>query len=229
MIFLLRCAVILALVAVLAGMVTCARDQQLVSIDIVPSSETFLSPDPNATVNLRALGNYIHPQVQKDITSQVTWASNTPGLVTVTSAGVISPAQTAVCGGALVSATVQTNTAGNRSSQGAIVTGYMTVTVNNTVVSGCPGFTGGTLPVLTVTIAGQGTVANSSVGFSCTTTTQPCSQAFATGTQITLTATPIGTSTFSGWTQGSCDSVQGVNQCIVTLNNNRTVGAVFNP
>jgi hypothetical protein len=214
----------------LVSMLTCARDQQLTSIDIVPSAETFLSPDPNSSINLRALGNYIHPPVQKDITSQVTWASNTPDLVTVTSAGVLSPAQTAVCGGALVSATVQTNTAGNRSSQGAIITGYMTTTVNNTAVQGCPGFTGGNLPILIVTIsgAGQGTVAVSPGGLTCTTSQVQCSTSFAVGTQVTLTATPGSGSTFGKWTPLSCDSSPVVNECVVTMNNSRTVGAIFN-
>lgn len=225
-----RCALSVLLAGFLVSMLSCARDQQLESITIVPSAETFLSPDPSASINLRALGNYIHPQVQKDITSQVTWASNTPGLVTVTAAGALSPAQTAVCGGALVSATVQTNTAGNRSSQGAIVTGYMTATVNNTAVQGCPGFTGNNLPILTVTVGGngQGTVAVSPGGLTCTTAQVQCSTSFPVGTQVTLTATPAGGSTFGQWSQLSCDSIPVANECVVTLNNSRVVGAIFN-
>ncbi len=229
MTFRFRCVLALVLAALLVSTLSCAHDQQLVSISVVPSAETFLAPDPSSFVNLRALGNYIHPPVQKDITDQVTWVSNTPDLVTVDATGRLSPAVNSVCGGALVSATVRTNTsAGNRSSSGALVTGYMVVTVNNVSVAGCPGFTGGTLPVLTVTIGGtgQGTVTSSPAGLSCTTTTQPCSLAFATGTVVTLTATPNGTSTFGGWAPG-CDSVSG-NMCTVTMNNNRTVGAVFN-
>jgi hypothetical protein len=227
-----RCTLAFALAALLLNSLSCARDQQLVEITVQPSAETFLSPDA-ASVNLRALGHYIHPVVTKDITDQVTWVSNTPDLVTVDATGLLSPVPTATCGGALVSATVQTNSsAGNRSSSGAIVTGLMVATVNNTAVSGCPGFTGGTLPILTVTIGststppGQGTVTSSPTGLSCTTTTQPCSLAFATGTVITLTATPNGTSTFAGWAPG-CDSVSG-NMCILTLNNNRTIGVAFN-
>ena len=219
-----RCASIFLLAVFLASMLTCARDQQLESITIVPSAETFLAPDPSASINLRALGNYIHPQVQKDITTQVTWTSNTPDLVTVTAAGVLSPAGGG-CGGALVSATMQTNTAGNRSSSGAIVTGYMTATVNNVAVPGCPGFTGGTLPILTVAFSssGTGTVTSSPTGINCTST---CSAAFATGTPVTLTATPIGTHPFGNWV--GCASVVNVNQCNVTMSNNLTVGVTFN-
>jgi len=217
-----------AMFAVACTMLTCARDQQLESIQIIPSAETFLSPDPSTTINLRALGNYIHPVVQKDITNQVSWASNTPGLVTITSAGVLGPAVTAVCGAALVSATVQTNTAGNRSSQGAVVTGYMTATVNNVNVAGCPGFTGGNLPILTITIGGtgQGTV-TSSQGINCTTANQPCGFAFPVGTQITLTATPTGSSTFGGW-QSGCNGGSTGTQCVVNLSSDVTASVAFN-
>src|SRR5712692_3148767 len=223
-----RGALAFALAAFLVSTLSCAHDQQLVSITIQPTAETFLSPEPGQNVQLRALGTYIHPPVQKDITNQATWVSNTPDLATVSATGVLSPAGIDVCGGALISATVQTNSsAGNRSSSGALVTGYMTVTVDNTAVPGCPGFTGGNLPVLTVTFTGTGTgtVTSSPAGINnCTST---CSSAFATGTSVTLTATPNGsTSTFGGWAAG-CDSVSG-NMCTLTLNNNRTVGVIFN-
>ena len=116
-----RGALAFALAAFLVSSLSCAHDQQLVSITVTPSAETFLGPDPTSVVNLRALGNYIHPPVQKDITSQVTWASNTPDLVTVSATGQLSPAVNSICGGALISATVETNSsAGNRSSSGAV-------------------------------------------------------------------------------------------------------------
>ncbi len=224
-----RCVLAFLLAALLVSSLSCAHDQQLVSISVVPSAQTFLSPVPSQPpVQLRALGNYIHPPVQKDITDQVTWVSNLSGLATVSATGALVPAGIDACGGALVSATVQTNSsAGNRSSSGAIVTGYMTVTVENTAVQGCPGFTGGNLPILTVSFTGNGTgtVSSSPAGINnCTST---CSSAFATGTQVTLTATPNGLSTFAGWVAG-CDSVSG-NMCTVTMNNSRTVGVAFNP
>jgi hypothetical protein len=214
------------LAALLVSTLSCAHDQQLESITIAPAAATFQAPDQGLNVQLRALGNYIHPPVQKDITNQTTWASNTPDLATVSATGLLSPAGIDACGGALVSATVQTNSSlGGRSSSGALVTGYMTVTVNNVAVVGCPGFTGGTLPVLTVTFAGTGTgtVISSPTGINCTST---CSLAFGTGTSVTLTATPNGTSTFGGWAAG-CDSVSS-NMCTLTLSNNRTVGVIFN-
>jgi hypothetical protein len=114
---------------------SCGHDQQLVSIAIQPAVETFgaatiqVSADAGLNVQLRALGTYIHPPVTKDITDQVTWASNTPGVATVNSTGLLT-ATGVDCGNALVSATIKTNTsAGNITSSGALVTGYMTATV----------------------------------------------------------------------------------------------------
>jgi hypothetical protein len=57
---------------------SCARDQQLVTISVIPETEIFgasnipLSADAGLSVQLRA-GRYIHPPVTEDITNQVTW------------------------------------------------------------------------------------------------------------------------------------------------------------
>jgi hypothetical protein len=114
---------------------SCGHDQQLVSINVIPSVETFgaanipLFADAGANVQLAAQGTYIHPPVTKDITNQVTWSSNTPQMVTVNSTGLITATGNA-CGSTLISATVTTNkSAGNISSSGAIVTGSMTANV----------------------------------------------------------------------------------------------------
>lgn len=122
-------------VALILYLPACGHDQQLVSIAIQPSTETFgaantpVSADRGATVQLVALGTYIHPPVTKDITNQVTWSSNTPMLVTVDPTGVITATGEA-CGDALISATMVTNhSTGGISSSGALVTGSMTATV----------------------------------------------------------------------------------------------------
>ena len=68
---------------------SCGHSQELVSIQVQPSVETFgasnipVIDNVGAQVQLRALGTYIHPPVTKDITSQVTWSSNTPQMFTV--------------------------------------------------------------------------------------------------------------------------------------------------
>lgn len=111
---------------------SCGHSQQLVSIQIQPATETFglpttpVSEDAGLQVQLRALGTYVHPPVTKDITNEVTWASNDTQMLTVNSAGILT-ATGLSCGSTLISATSNTNAdAGGVSSSGAIVTGYMT-------------------------------------------------------------------------------------------------------
>jgi hypothetical protein len=193
----------------------CGHDQQLVSINIEPTTQSFgdantpVDQDAGASAQLRAIGNYIHPPVSKDITTQVTWASNTPGLVTVNASGVVTATGQA-CGSSLISATVQTNTsAGGITSNGAIVTGTMTASVV------C--FSGVTLTV-DFSGNGSGTVVSSPAGVSCSTS---CSGGFTSGADVTLTATPNPGSSFGGW--GGCDSVSGQ---ICTLNNLKSDSAV---
>ena len=218
----LRCVMTLVVGASLISSLSCAHDQQLVSIQVQPNVENFGAADPALNVQLRALGSYIHPPVTKDITDQVTWASNTPNMVTVNSTGLIAPAGFA-CGNTLISATVTTNrSAGNRSSSGAIVTGYMTANV------ACVSATG---PILTVNFAGSGpgNVVSSPAGLSCASTAVTCSAGFVSGTPVQLTASATGTSTFGGWV--GCDSVSGLGQTVCNINGltaNRTVTATFN-
>jgi hypothetical protein len=76
--------------------------------------------------------------------------------------------------------------------------------------------------LLTVTKSGTGTgtVTSSPAGINCG---SRCSHAFADGTSVTLTATPAGGSSFSGWT-GACSGTGG---CTVTMSQARAVGAGF--
>lgn len=134
---------------------SCGHDQQLVSIDVEPTTETFGSAktpvilDAGLNAQLRALGTYIHPPVTKDITTQVTWASNTPSVATVDSTGLLTAAGVD-CGGSIISATVKTNkSAGNLSSSGAIVTGTMQASV--VCFSGSTGKSG---PLFTAALRG---------------------------------------------------------------------------
>src|SRR3989442_12003860 len=102
-----RGALAFALAAFLVSSLSCAHDQQLVSITIQPDVATFgasnIPPiqDAGLSRQLRALGNYIHPPVTKDITDQVTWGSDTPDLVTVTSTGLIVVTSNGGSGGSL--------------------------------------------------------------------------------------------------------------------------------
>jgi Bacterial Ig-like domain (group 2)/Divergent InlB B-repeat domain len=221
--------VLIVLAAGLAS-VNCGRDQELVSIQIQPDTETFgasdiqVSANAGAQVQLRALGSYIHPPVTKDITNQVTWSSNTPQMVTVNSSGLITVTGDA-CGGTLISATVDTNkSSGGISSSGALVTGYMTANVVCFTSSG--GGSGNPALTLTFLGSGSGTVSSSPGGLSCSSPAACVTQAFSSGTPVTLTASPNGSSTFGGWS--GCPSPTSTNVCAFTVAANANLTVTFN-
>ena len=70
--------------------------------------------------------------------------------------------------------------------------------------------------------SGTGTVSSAPAGINCGAT---CSANFASGTQVTLTATPATGSTFSGW-GAPCS---GTGTCVVTLTAATSVSATFAP
>jgi len=204
----------------------CGRSQELVSIAIQPDVETFGSSttpvidNAGSQVQLRALGSYIHPPVTKDITSQVTWSSNTPQMFTVGSAGLLTATGLA-CGGTLVSATATTNTStGGVSSSGAIVTGYMTANV--VCFTGTGG--GGNTDALTLTFNGLGTVTSNPSGLSGA-SPGPYVAAFPISSTVALTAAGTGGASFVSWV--GCDTPGTTNPCSVTMTGNRTVTVTF--
>ena len=85
-----------------------------------------------------------------------------------------------------------------------------------------PGPGGGSDVSLTVTSAGSGsgTITSTPSGINCPGT---CTANFASGTQITLTATPGTSYTFDGWS-GACS---GTAACTVTLTAAETATATF--
>jgi hypothetical protein len=222
--------VLIGVAIALLAVSNCGDPQELTSITIEPGTETFgesnipVALDAGLTVQLRALGNYVHPPVQKDITSEVTWVSNdtqmivanyqgTPGLIEATGN---------VCGGALVSATVNTNADGSGvSSSGAIVTGYMNANVT------CFTGTESGNPALSITFqGGTGNVTSSPTGLGTCDSPGPCiTQAFTSGTIVTLTANPTSPSTTGTWPV--CPSASG-NTCTVDVSGNTTVTVAFN-
>jgi PASTA domain/Divergent InlB B-repeat domain len=80
------------------------------------------------------------------------------------------------------------------------------------------------LPRFTLTVAkagaGSGTVTSSAGEINCGAT---CAADFDSGTSLTLTATPDGSSTFAGW-NGACS---GSGSCMVTIDAAKTVTATF--
>jgi phospholipase C len=67
---------------------------------------------------------------------------------------------------------------------------------------------------------GQGTISSNPAGISCG---QACTASFASGTQVTLTASPLASFFFAGWS-GACS---GTAACTVTLTQNTSVMAKF--
>jgi hypothetical protein len=62
---------------------------------------------------------------------------------------------------------------------------------------------------------GSGSVTSSSAGINCgSAIPNVCAASFASGSSVTLTATPSGSSTFAGWT-GACSSTSG-NTCTIS-------------
>jgi List-Bact-rpt repeat protein len=191
---------------------------------VQPTTEDFGAADPSLNVQLKALGQYIHPPVTKDITSQVVWSTNTPQVAVVSSTGLLSPGG-AACGNALIFATVQTNhSSGGRSSSGALITGQMTANVACAGSGGIGGGGGGGTSTLSVDFAGSGsgTISTNPPGLGCA---SQCAAPFATGSSISITATPSSGSSFGTWV--GCDSTSG-QTCSLVLNNSRTVTVTFN-
>jgi len=85
------------------------------------------------------------------------------------------------------------------------------------------GAAAGSAYTLTVALAGSGagTATSSPAGIDCGST---CSHDFASGTQVTLTATAGSGSFFAGWSGGGCS---GVDSCVVTMSAAEAVTATF--
>ena len=224
--FFLRSVGAIAILGFFVAALSCAHDQQLVSISVEPGTETFgasnipVPADAGLSVQLKAFGHYIHPPVTKDVTDQVVWMSNSPQIATVDSTGMLSAAGDA-CGGALVFASITNNTsAGNRPSRGAEVVGQM----NANVV--CFTGTTGNNALLTIIIApaGGGTVTATPPGIICPST---CTLPYTTGSgPIQLTAAPANGKSFAGWS--GCLNIGPPEQCTIgLLNADQTVTASF--
>ncbi len=68
---------------------------------------------------------------------------------------------------------------------------------------------------------GSGTITSNPLGINCGV---DCSEAYASGTSVTLTAIPDTGFVFGGWSGGGCS---GTGTCIVTMNADTTVNATF--
>ncbi|HXP10752.1 MAG TPA: hypothetical protein VN828_19775, partial [Acidobacteriaceae bacterium] len=167
-----------------------------------------------------------------DLTNQVTWKSsdvqvgqvNSSGLVT----GIGSTTDPTVPG-------VATITALATASDGSVVPASGTFTELSPAVAP-------NLPTLTVYEVGNGTgtvtagtgisggMITGTVIITCASGPAPaCIGNFPVGTTVYLVATPSTDSKFDGWS-ANCPAYQNnPNVCSLTMNNNATVGAIFDP
>ena len=182
------------------------------------------------TTQFIALGNLIGGTATQDLTSNVSWSSSDVSVATVDKNGLA----TAI--GAVTGIGTTTITATGTTSSGSLITSTATLTLNAT-----PGTV--ILPSLAVymTGAGTGTVTGCVLSggastcsqniINCGTGTNPsCTANFPLNSVITLFASPNGH--FGGWSS-NCVTVAGPPAnplaCTIQLNNNKSVGAIFNP
>lgn len=215
-------AALILTATVLLTLSSCARSQKLQGITISPSAFTYFSPASagvqQTPIPLTAYGSYIHPPETKDISSQVTWASDNTIVADVSSAGQLTDG--VACGVGNISASFYTD--GNKS--GNVVVGFMTVTVEGPASQGCPqGTATNNLSVDVTAGAADGVIVSAPAGINCGST---CTAAFPANSSVSLTATPISGKQFNGWTSG-CTTTSGLT-CNVTLNTDVTVSASFN-
>ncbi len=76
---------------------------------------------------------------------------------------------------------------------------------------------------LTVTTSGSGSVASVPTGIACG---SDCTQLYATGTSVSLVATPSSGWMFGGWTGGGCS---GTGACTIAMTASKQVTATFSP
>ena len=131
-------------------------------------------------------------------------------------------------------ATIHYTTDGSTpTTSSAVYTGALTITQTTTLqaMAAASGMNNSAVASATYTILlnltvnrvdlGSGTVTSNPAGIDCGST---CSVLYASGTTVTLAATPGLLSGFGGWT--GCDSVSG-NTCTVNMNSARSVTADF--
>jgi hypothetical protein len=194
-----------ALVAVGAvlSLPSCGHDQKLVSLQILPQTVTFLTPDTSAKEQFTAIGTYIHPPATKDITKQATWSVDAANIVTMNQ-GSVSPFGQGGCGGVDVMATAPEGTGG----AGNIVVATATAIVDDPANILCPG--GGRLATLSVGVVGTGRVTSLPAAISCTAAGGTCVATYSVGASVLLTASQVPVV----W--GNCPGATG-DTCAVTI------------
>jgi hypothetical protein len=225
-----------------------ALDAFLTNKEVVPADLERLGVAPTQTQELAGIVNGSVTTAEGDLGTDLAVASttsriivrvtNTPGGVGIPGAMVditddgsgvqceSCPGITDAAGEVLLTVTGVPETDAIALILGASVAGFETANITTEVVAFAtvdaeivlsPG------PRLAVTLSGDGsgTVTADRPGIACG---QDCTETYPQGTQVTLTATPATGSTFTGWSGEGCS---GTGSCTVTMDQNRTVTAIF--
>ena len=188
---------------------SCAHNQHLVSIQVTPSKATF--GGVGAQIQFRAIGTYIHPPANKDITQQAQWSIDSQNLVTFNGPGNVTAISD--CGTGNVTASM--NDGSN------FVSGSGFVAAAGVGTATC------TQATLTVEVTGTGTVTSPGKEISCPGT---CTAAFPLDSTVVLTGAPAAPATMVGWswppnTPGCLTST--ATTCTVALDTNATISVAF--
>jgi hypothetical protein len=192
----------------------------LSSLAIIPTTQVVTTL--NETGQFIAIGT-LATGASEDLTNQVAWSSSDVKVATINSSGLVTglnPGTTTIT----VIATV---------SGSAVTTA--TATFTEAVVPGA----GTQLPTLTIYKVGNNATGRMVMGGVLGATGPPvidcgsgsgCVGSFPVGSQVILTATPA--LHFGGWSANCTpypnNSAAPSNMCMVTVNDNDTVGAIFN-
>ena len=198
------------------------------SLNLIPSgaSASFVGE----TTQFIALGNLNGTGVTQDLTSSVSWSSSDVSVATVDKNGLV----TAV--GAITGVGTTTITATGSTPSGSLITATATLSLGaapGTVIlpTLATYMTGsGTGTITGCVLTGGATTCSQNV-INCGTGTNPsCTASFPLNSVVTLFANTTGH--FGGWSS-NCITLTGPPPnplaCTVQLNNNKTVGAIFNP
>ncbi len=201
---------------------TASSARPLASLTILPGTEQ-LSEAGNSAQFL-AVGTYSDTPRTADVTHQVSWASSNPKVATVDAAGVV----TAMGPGKAIITAQEKN--GAVSATQKIAAGVPDLALPGLVIYG-PGSGLGKVSGTAVSPDGSvqpidcvydGTSNGSDAG-------RGCRGNFAPGTMITLTATQGNGTVFDGWSKNCAQSAVEPHSCTVMVNNNTSVGAIFDP
>jgi hypothetical protein len=192
----------------------------LSSLAIIPTTQVVNTL--NETGQFVAIGT-LATGASEDLTNQVAWSSSDVKVATVNSSGLVTGLNTGI-----------TTITGIATVSGSAVT---TATAIFTVepITGA----GTELPTLTVYKVGNNATGGKVTGgvlgatgpIDCGSGSE-CVGSFPVGSKVILTATPVTNSTFGGWSSNCVpypnNGATPSNMCSVVVNDNDTVGAIFN-